>query len=115
MEDTILHLSSFINSFANILLELKEVEDSYIDHLETILGTFFVIFPQLYSVQRDKYYLAVSRLLVSLYSKVSALRTLLNRVGMYIYIDFFLFQRCTNENSIPGINSYMFQISWNCG
>ena len=97
MDDTIFHLSSFINSFANILLELNEVEDSYIDHLETVIGTFFVIFPQLYVVQREKYYLAVSRLLVSLYSKVSALRTLLSRIGkdlfpsysFYYFIIFF--------------------------
>lgn len=111
MEDTILHLSSFINSFANILLELKEVEDSYIDHLETILGTFFVIFPQLYSVQRDKYYLAVSRLLVSLYSKVSALRTLLSRVGSFL---FSIIDSKLTFFSLPGFDSDVFQVCWHC-
>ncbi len=91
MDDTILHLSSFINSFANILLELNDFEDSYLDHLETILGTFFIIFPQLYSVQREKYYLAISRLFISLYSKTSALRSLLSRVGTQNLFQFLNF------------------------
>lgn len=47
--DTIQHLSGFILSFANILLELNtaDVEEHYLDHLEKAIGAFFIIFPQL--------------------------------------------------------------------
>jgi len=48
--DTIQHLSGFILSFANILMELNtsEIEEHYLDHLEKAIGSFFIIFPQLY-------------------------------------------------------------------
>ncbi len=80
VEDTISHLPSFIASFANILLELNEVDDTYVDHLENVIGTFFLVYPQLYDVKRWSYYMAISRLFVALYSKGSALQNLLSRI-----------------------------------
>jgi DNA-dependent protein kinase catalytic subunit len=80
VEDTISHLPSFIASFANILLELNEVDDVYVDHLENVIGTFFLVYPQLYDVKRWSYYMAISRLFVALYSKGSALQNLLSRI-----------------------------------
>jgi len=50
IDDTIHHLSGFILSYANIILELdpEDIEESYLDHLERVIGAFFIIFPQLY-------------------------------------------------------------------
>ncbi len=46
LEETVSHLSSFTSSFANIILELDSLEESYIDNLEKMVGTLFMTFPQ---------------------------------------------------------------------
>lgn len=109
MDDTILHLSSFISAFANIMLELKELEDSYIEHLERLIGTFFIIFPQLHLAQREKYFAAVARLLVSLYSKGSTLHNLLSRIGMVCVCNLSL-----HHLSFTGTYFNLFQIYCTC-
>lgn len=60
--DTIQHLSGFILSFANILLELNtaDAEEHYLDHLEKAIGAFFIIFPQLYKGALPTLFLAMN-------------------------------------------------------
>jgi hypothetical protein len=76
-------MSSFLSSFANILLHLDQIDSLYIDHLARVIGAIFSYFPTLWPKQRIAHYFAISRLFTALYSKQSALQTLLSRVGMY--------------------------------
>jgi hypothetical protein len=46
LEDTVAHLSSFTASFANIILELDSLDESYMENLERMVGTIFMTFPQ---------------------------------------------------------------------
>lgn len=98
VEDSVSHLPNFITAFANILMELDtsdiaeggsdEVPSSssnsmmsYVDHLERLIGTFFIAYPQMYDHQRWPNYIAMTRLFVALYTKAPmALRTLLTRI-----------------------------------
>ena len=48
IDDIVHHLPSVLSSFASMLLYLPDIEDSYIDQLESLIGTFFIIYPQLY-------------------------------------------------------------------
>jgi len=75
------HMSSFLSSYANILLHLDQVDSLYIDHLARVIGSIFAYFPTLWPKQRIAHYFAISRLFTALYSKQSALQTLLSRVG----------------------------------
>jgi hypothetical protein len=81
LEDTIVHLASFISSFANIIMQLDSVDEGYIENLERVVGTLFIIFPQLYPHQRTAHYYALSRLFIALFAKQGSLKTLLSRVG----------------------------------
>lgn len=83
IEDTIAHLPSFIQAFASVISELSSLDASYIHHLERVLGALFLIFPQLFPAQRENVYAVLGDLLVVLYSKGGALKTLLSRVGAY--------------------------------
>jgi DNA-dependent protein kinase catalytic subunit len=96
LEDAVSHLPNFITAFANIFLELDvstSSEDSeatakgavslmtYVDHLERLIGAFFISYPQMYDHQRYPNYIALARLFASLYLKgPMALRVLLTRV-----------------------------------
>lgn len=103
VEDAVSHLPNFITAFANIFLELDvssassttssdsaTADDehkiapslmSYVDHLERLVGTFFISYPQMYEHQRYPNYLALARLFVALYLKgPMALRVLLTRI-----------------------------------
>src|ERR1700722_19278718 len=93
MEDTISHLANFMSSFANIILQLDSVDEGYIDSLERIIGTLFIIFPQLYPHQKIAHYFAISRLFISLFFKHASLQTLLSRVGTL----FSIFQSLMNQ------------------
>ncbi|EGG13652.1 DNA-dependent protein kinase subunit [Cavenderia fasciculata] len=87
IEEIVMHLSSFINAFSNILFEINDIEFWYLDPLEQIVGTFFIIYPYLFEKQRDRYYSAINRLFASLYFKGDFLKTLLTRIvrqGMII-------------------------------
>ncbi|KYQ91591.1 DNA-dependent protein kinase subunit [Tieghemostelium lacteum] len=79
IEEIALHLSSFINAFASILFELSELEFWYLDHLETILEIYFIIYPHLFPKSRDRYFKAVNRLITSLYFRGEYLKILLSR------------------------------------
>lgn len=79
-EETIEHMPSILAAYANIIGELPEIDDTCIDSLERIIGTFFLVYPQLYEHQRFSNYKALSRLFVSLHSKSSSLQTLLSRI-----------------------------------
>lgn len=85
MEDTISHLPSFMNSFASIILELDDIDESYLDNLERIVGTFFRVYPRLFDYQRQQHYQVFSCLLVSLFSKGSSLQRLLSRISMLLF------------------------------
>jgi hypothetical protein len=70
-----------MNAFASIILELDEVDESHLDNLEKIVGTFFRVYPRLFEYQKQQQYEVLSRLFVSLYSKGSSLQRLLSRIG----------------------------------
>ncbi|EFA79656.1 DNA-dependent protein kinase subunit [Heterostelium album PN500] len=80
IDEIVMHLSSFINAFSNILFEIKDIEYWYMEHLEQAVATYFIIFPYLFTVQRERYYSAVNRLLSSLYHRPEFLKTLLGRI-----------------------------------
>eukprot|EP01133_Synstelium_polycarpum_P005723 gene5723-6618_t len=80
IDEIVMHLSSFINAFSNILFEIQDLEFWYLDHLEQNIGTYFIIFPYLFTTQRSRYYTAINRLLASLYHNVEFLKTLLGRI-----------------------------------
>lgn len=84
MEDTISHLPSFMNSFASIILELDEVDESHLENLERIVGTFFRVYPRLFDYQRQQHYEVLARLFISLFSKGSSLQRLLSRISKYL-------------------------------
>jgi DNA-dependent protein kinase catalytic subunit len=81
MEETVSHLPNFLTAFANIFLELEALDNSYLDHIERLIGTFFLVYPQVYEYQRAPNYEAVSRMFVALYSKGSFLQILLSRIS----------------------------------
>ena len=82
IEETVPHLSSFISAFANILLELpaSHIEDFHLHHLESLLGTLFLILPRLYPGRRRQNYWALSRLFFALLLKGNVLQRLLSRI-----------------------------------
>jgi hypothetical protein len=100
MEDTIAHLPSFMTAFAHILYQLDEVEISYLDNLENVVGTFFFTYPQLFPYQRYEHYAALSCLLVSLSTKGAVLRTFLSRIGTLMSTLFYFL-------SVPWINDHV--------
>lgn len=79
-EETIEHMPSILAAYANIISELPEVDDTCIDSLERIIGTFFLVYPQLYEHQRYSNYKSIARLFVSLHAKSASLQTLLSRI-----------------------------------
>ncbi|EGC36942.1 DNA-dependent protein kinase subunit [Dictyostelium purpureum] len=79
IDEITLHLSSFINAFASILYELSELEFWYLDHIEQILETYFIIFPHLFVKSRDRYFKAVNRLISSLFYHGEYLKIILSR------------------------------------
>eukprot|EP01122_Echinamoeba_exundans_P008707 TRINITY_DN2938_c0_g1_i1.p1 TRINITY_DN2938_c0_g1~~TRINITY_DN2938_c0_g1_i1.p1 ORF type:complete len:1088 (+),score=237.19 TRINITY_DN2938_c0_g1_i1:85-3348(+) len=96
LEDAVSHLPNFTTAFANIFLELdvsttsEASEDAakgavslmtYVDHLERLIGAFFLSYPQMYDHQRYPNYIALARLFASLYlTGPMALRVLLTRI-----------------------------------
>ncbi len=91
MEDTAFHLSSFISSFAKIIEELDSVDETSIEHLERVIGTLFMIFPQLYKPQRKSYYRSMAKLCVALYPKGTSLKVLFSRIGRCSYYVYCLY------------------------
>ena len=82
--EAIHHLPSFLNAFANIILQLNHVDETHLDHLEKLTSAVFVYYPQI-NISRGlviEYNRALSRLLLGLYSSGAALQALLSRVGM---------------------------------
>jgi DNA-dependent protein kinase catalytic subunit len=82
LEESISHLPSFLNSFANIILELEVVDTWIIDHLERIIGVFFLVLPKQLLFPKYKYanYVALMRLFLALYLKSNSLDQLLSRI-----------------------------------
>lgn len=79
-EETMEHLPNIITAFSNLFFEIEEIDDVYIDNLEKIIGTFFLVYPQLYEYQRIQNYRAITRLFVSLYTKGTMLQKLLSKI-----------------------------------
>src|SRR5690606_10985606 len=79
-EETIEHLPNFINALANIFFEVEEIDEYCINHVERIVGTFFLVYPQLYDYQRWENYRSLTRLFISLYTKGTMLQKLLSRI-----------------------------------
>jgi hypothetical protein len=81
MDDWHGHLGSLMTSFANIILQLDAIDESYIDAIERTAGFLFMIFPQLHMSQRKSHLIAFSKLLSALFLKKS-LSALLSRIGL---------------------------------
>ncbi len=105
-EESTHHLASFISSFANMLQVLgraallsiaflaliclqhvPDIEDTQLEHLCSLLGAVFRVFPQLYDTQRFTHYAAIARLFVALYPKGAALQTLLSKISTLVQIS----------------------------
>lgn len=96
--ESIHHLPSFLNAFANISLQLGHVDDVHVDHLERLTSAVFVYFPQI-NLSRGlqiEYNRALSRLFVALFSAGAALQTLLSRIVLQG-----LALTCSNQ--LPGL------------
>lgn len=78
-EDSILHISSFLSSYANIIFFMGQIEESHIENLAKQVGKLFLIYPQLWSSRRRNHSEALYRLFVAVYSK-GALKSLLSKV-----------------------------------
>ncbi len=64
-----------------MISEVKELEMTHLENLERIVGTLFLVFPQLFPYQKESCYGVLRNLFVSLYGKGTALRDLFNRIG----------------------------------
>lgn len=64
--------------------QMDTIDESQIEQLERIVGMWFDLYPRLWPRQRFGYNRALSRLLGALYSKGSALRSFLSKIGKYI-------------------------------
>jgi len=80
IDEITLHLSSFINAFASILFELNELEFWYLDQIEQILETYFIIYPHLFTKSHHRFHMAVNRLISSMYFRGEYLKILLSRI-----------------------------------
>ena len=79
-DETAHHLHSFISAFAHLMLYMDTIDDVYLDHLEKLISAVFVFYPKLLVKKRQDYNESLSRLFVSLFSKGSALQSLLSRI-----------------------------------
>ncbi|KAF2075899.1 hypothetical protein CYY_002790 [Polysphondylium violaceum] len=80
IDEITLHLSSFINAFASILYELNELEFWYLDQIEQVLETYFIIYPHLFVKSHHRFHMAVNRLISSMYFRGEYLKILLSRI-----------------------------------
>jgi DNA-dependent protein kinase catalytic subunit len=112
-EETIEHMPSILGSYANIITELPEVDEVCIDALERILGTFFLVYPQLYELQRFANYRSIARLLLSLHSKGAVLQTLLSRIifkGLVLTCSKPVqLQQATANSSSPAVTEFFYE------
>eukprot|EP01080_Neovahlkampfia_damariscottae_P000233 gene233-4479_t len=81
MSESITHLPSFINAFANIIVELNEVDSVIIDYLERIIGVLFLVFPKnlLFPKYRMSIYYSMKKLFVALFMKNDSLSVILSK------------------------------------
>jgi hypothetical protein len=82
IDETIMHLPSFVSAFANFVRELDVVDETSLEKLDRIIVQVFIIFPHLHRHQRNRYFKALRRLLFSVYLKGTALRQLMGRVSL---------------------------------
>lgn len=84
LQESISHLPSFISAFANIVVELDEVDAWIIEYLERIIGLLFLVFPKqfLFPKYRKANYISLVKLFIALYLKQNSLEVLLSKIGM---------------------------------
>ena len=88
-DESINHLSSFIDAFASILHHLNQdddVEDAILEPLEKLMGTLFKLWPRMFRVQRGACRLAVARLFSALFTRGAVLETFLERFTFHALI-----------------------------
>ncbi|EAL66880.2 DNA-dependent protein kinase subunit [Dictyostelium discoideum AX4] len=110
IDEITLHLSSFINAFACILYELNELEFWYLDHIEQVLETYFIIFPHLFVKSRDRYFKAVNRLISSLFYHGEYLKILLSRFVKKGLLITFSKPNDSIKNLITTANTPFYQV-----
>ncbi|KAK5584232.1 hypothetical protein RB653_005840 [Dictyostelium firmibasis] len=110
IDEITLHLSSFINAFACILYELNELEFWYLDHIEQVLETYFIIFPHLFVKSRDRYFKAANRLISSLFYHGEYLKILLGRFVKKGLLITFSKPNDSIKNLITTANTPFYQV-----
>ena len=77
-------IPSFFVAFANLVLEIDQVDSTIIDELEKITGIMFLVYPRqfMFSKIKEETYNSFIMLLSALYLKGSALEAFLSRIGL---------------------------------
>ncbi len=92
---TQIHLGSFIQTFALLVMQLDDLDDTDLQKLGQLTRKLFDVFPLMFPKQRKKQSLSMSYLFMALYSKGSCLRTLMADIAKQCLV-----LTCSSENEL---------------
>ncbi len=75
-----IHLGSFVQAFAMLIFQLDDLDEHSLQKLAQLIRKLFDVYPLMFPKQRKAQSIAISHLFVSLYSKNSCLRTLMQEI-----------------------------------
>jgi hypothetical protein len=94
---TQIHLGSFIQTFAMLVMQLDDLDDADLQKLGQLTRKLFDVFPLMFPKQRKKQSLSISYLFIALYSKGSCLRTLMAEIAKQCLV-----LTCSSESDVFG-------------